>query len=204
MLQHYLSQAAAAAGRVGPMVAVVEAAEPIGRGAELAPEELRVVSIPKGYAPPGSFERPQQVLGRVALVDLATGEAVTETRLARVRAGPVASLVPEGFRAFAVPTSLPPGTVAPGDRVDVLATYSSGQLQAETVAEGAQVVFILGTTSSSGGRTNGGLGLPPGASAGATQTILIILVTPDQEQRMAFARAFGVLDVAIQPPAPPA
>ena len=32
---------------------------------------------------------------------------MTQTRLARVRAGPVASLVPEGLRAFAVPSTLP-------------------------------------------------------------------------------------------------
>jgi len=141
------------------------------------------------------------VTGRVALVDLAAGEAVTETRLARVRAGPVASLIPEGYRAFAVPTSLPPGTVVPGDHVDVLATYGAGQLQADAVLDGAEVVLVLGPTSASGSRGSGGIGLPAGAVAAAVQTTLVLLVTPEQEQRLAFARAFAVLDVTVQPPA---
>jgi Flp pilus assembly protein CpaB len=143
---------------------------------------------------------PQQVTGRVALVDLAVGEAVTETRLARVRAGPVASLIPEGYRAFAVPTSLPPGTVVPGDHVDVLATYGAGQLQADTVLDGAEVVLVLGPTSASGSRGSGGIGLPAGAVAAGAQATLVLLVTPEQEQRLAFARAFAVLDVTVQPP----
>ncbi len=84
MLHHYLSGAAAAAGKVGPIVGVVVAREPVTRGSTLTPEALRVAPMPKAYAPPGSFSEPRQVLGRVALVDLATGEAVTETRLARV------------------------------------------------------------------------------------------------------------------------
>jgi len=200
MVHHYLSDAAVAAGRVGPMTAVVQAAQPITRGSELTITALRVTSIPRGYVPRGSFTSPQQVTGRVALVDLAAGEAVTETRLARVRAGPVASLIPEGYRAYAVPTSLPPGTVVPGDRVDVLATYGSGQLQADTVVDGAQVVLVLGPTSASSSRGSSGIGLPAGAVAATAQATLVLLVTPEQEQRLAFARAFAVLDVAVQPP----
>jgi Flp pilus assembly protein CpaB len=140
------------------------------------------------------------VTGRVALVDLAVGEAVTETRLARVRAGPVASLIPEGYRAFAVPTSLPPGAIVAGDHVDVLATYGAGQLQADTVVDGAEVVLVLGPTSASGSRGNGVIGLPTGAVAATGQATLVLLVTPEQEQRLAFARAFAVLDVTVQPP----
>ena len=133
-------------------------------------------------------------------MDLAVGEAVTETRLARVRAGPVASLIPEGYRAFAVPTTLPPGTVVPGDHVDVLATYGAGQLQADIVVEGAVVVLVLGPTSASGSRGSSGIGLPAGTVAAAAEATLVLLVTPQQEQRLAFARAFAVLDVTVQPP----
>ena len=48
----------------------------------------------------------------------------------------MASLVPRGLRAFAVPTSLPRGAAVPGDRVDILATYASGQPHSEMVVEG--------------------------------------------------------------------
>jgi Flp pilus assembly protein CpaB len=151
----------------------------------------------------------------VALVDLARGEAVTPTRLARVRAGPVASLIPEGLRAFAVPSSLPAGTVVPGDLVDVLATFSSGQPHTETVVTGVQVLFVLGpsglTATGSGGASGaggapalpGGIGAGPaqdaGLAGGSLPGTLILLVAPEQEQRLAFARAFADLSVAVQP-----
>ena len=116
LLHSYLTRAARAEAASGPQVGVVVASQPIARGAVVAATALSVRRMPRAYAPPGSFSHIDQVAGRVALADLSPGEAVTETRLARVRAGPVASLVPEGLRAFAVPTSLPSGALAAGDR----------------------------------------------------------------------------------------
>src|SRR2546430_7117723 len=127
------SRAPAAASVLGSPVPVVVAADHVARGSPLSPSDLRVTWMPEAYVPPGSYSRIGQVSGRVALAELSPGEAVTKTRLARVRAGPVASLIPEGLRAFAVPTTLPPGAVLPGDRVDVLATYGSGQPHTEVV-----------------------------------------------------------------------
>ena len=84
-------------GQAGPMVDVVVAATPLSRGEPLPAEGLALAALPQAYTPPGAFRRIEQATGRVALSDLAAGEVVTQTRLARVRAGPVASLVPEGL-----------------------------------------------------------------------------------------------------------
>ncbi len=126
LLHGYLSRAAALAPPVGPTLAVVVAAEPIDRGATVAESQLRVAGTPQEYVPPGAIGDISKAAGRVLLAGLSPGEVVTETRLARVRAGPVASLVPRGLRAFAVPTSLVRAAVIPGDRVDILATFGSG------------------------------------------------------------------------------
>jgi Flp pilus assembly protein CpaB len=91
----FLARAGEAASGGGPRVPVVVAAQSIPRGTTLRAADLRVFEMPRAYAPPGSIARVSQAAGRVALGALATGEAVTETRLARVRAGPVASLSPE-------------------------------------------------------------------------------------------------------------
>ena len=203
LLHGYLTGIARAADAGGPRLAVVVAAKDIPRGAALRSEDLKVVRMPRAYAPPGAFGTIGQAAGRVALADLSKGEAVTRTRLARVRAGPVASLIPEGLRAFAVPTSLPGGVVAPGDLVDVLATYSSGQPHTETVVTGVEVLFVLDGAGGSviGGSSGGGTGGSPldaGVSVSEAGT-LILLVSPDQEQRLAYARAFADLSVAIQP-----
>jgi len=159
--------------------------------------------MPQAFVQPGALTTVEQAAGRAALTDLATGEVLTRTRLARVRAGPVASLVPQGLRAFAVPSTLPAGAVRPGDHVDVLGTFGAGgagQPHTETVADGLEVLFVLGAGQP--GDQSGGSALNldvSGAGAGSAVT-LIVLVAPYQEEKLAFARAFANLEVAITPP----
>jgi pilus assembly protein CpaB len=203
MLHAYLAQAARAS-QAERTVPVVVAARNVPRGAALGMHDLRIVGMPPVYAPPGSFRTIAQAAGRVTLADLADGEAVTRTRLARVRAGPVASLIPAGLRAFAVPSSLPAGTVQAGDLVDVLATYTSDQPRTETVVTGVQVLFVLGASAGGAIAPSGGAGGAPDAldtqAAGIAQPgTLILLVSPDQESRLAFARAFADLSIAVEP-----
>ncbi len=193
----YTEQARAATEALGRPISVLVAASRIPRGSTVSPDQVRLSSVPKTYAPPGALQSISQAAGRVALTVLAPGEAVTDTRLARVRAGPVASLVPPGLRAFAVPTSLPPATLQPGDRVDVLATFGSGQPYTETVVEGVEVLFVL--TEAAGGSGDGGLGLDLDAAGVSSGTTLIVLVAPEQQEELAFARAFASLEVAIAP-----
>jgi Flp pilus assembly protein CpaB len=180
---------------------VVVAARPVSRGSPLSPSDLRVTRLPRAYVAPGSYSRIEQVSGRVALADLSPGEAVTKTRLARVRAGPVASLIPEGLRAFAVPTTLPPGAVVPGDRVDVLATYGSGQPHTEVVVTGVEVLGVLGPSgipAGPGGATSD-VGLDASGSGAGGSGTLILLVSQEDEGRLAYARAFADIQVAIAP-----
>jgi Flp pilus assembly protein CpaB len=65
-------------------------------------------------------------VGLVATADLVLGEVVVQARLAPEGLAGVAALVPDGWRALAVPTSAsglgaPVPPLAVGDRVDVLA-----------------------------------------------------------------------------------
>lgn len=196
LLNQYVARTASVAEALGPTVAVVVATQHVERGSVLAPGQVQLDEMPEAYAPPGVIEEISKAAGRVALSDLVPGEVVTETRLARVRAGPVASLVPEGLRAFAVPTSLPPGALVPGDRVDVLATFASGQPHTETVVSGVEVLFVLGEGAP--GDTSG-LGLDASAAGIGEATTLILLVSPLQEEDLAFARAFADIQVAIAP-----
>jgi Flp pilus assembly protein CpaB len=194
----FLARAAEAANGGGPRVPVVVAAQSILRGTTLRAADLRVLEMPRAYAPPGSIARVSQAAGRVVLGAIATGEAVTETRLARVRAGPVASLTPEGLRAFAVPTSLPPGAVVAGDHVDVLATFGSGQPHTETAATDVEVLMVMGAATRGGSGGVGG-GLDVGSTGAPPSTTLMLLVSSQQEEGLAFASAFATLSVSIAP-----
>ncbi len=197
LLRAYVSSVSAAGAAAGPSVSVVMAAADIARGEPIQASLLRVRRIPHAYAPPGAVRQASQAAGRVALAGLSEGEVVTETRLARVRAGPVASLVPAGFRAFAVPTSLPRGAVDAGDHVDVLATYSSGQPHTETVVSAVEVLLVLAPEA--GGAAAGPIEV--GVAEGSSST-LVVLVSPEQQERLAFARAFADLTVSIAPAEP--
>src|SRR5262245_44692559 len=86
--------------KVGAPAPVVEAARDIARGSELSVDELKVVRLPSNFVPPGAIADPDSIVGRVVETDLAAGEPVTSTRLAPVKAGPVAALVPSDLRAF--------------------------------------------------------------------------------------------------------
>jgi pilus assembly protein CpaB len=186
----YVAQVQALTPALGESVPVVVASRDLARGTRLTADMLRQANYPSRFSPPGAIARPDQATGRVLLAGMAAGEPLTRTRLAPRSAGPVASLVPDGYRAFAVTTSLPAGSVRPGDHVDLLATFAKGQPHTETVASDVEVLLVLAPGSSSGG-------LPDtGTSLGSGQT-LMLLVEPDQAEELAYARAFADLTVTV-------
>ena len=174
---------------VGTPTPVVVAAGPLERGTVLTESLVRVVEMPSAFAPPGALRSIEQAVGQTAATDLAEGEAVTRTRVGGGEAGPVASLVPSGLRAFPVEAGVPPGSVRPGDRVDVFATFGGPNPHTETVAQGLEVLLVLDGDEADGTSLTGS-GLVPS---------LILLVGPDVAERLAFATAFADLAIAIAP-----
>jgi pilus assembly protein CpaB len=167
----------------GPLTDVVVAGSDLARGATLGPEDLEVAQIPEGFVPPGAVARVDALAGRSLLAPIAEGEPVTESRLGPA-GGPVAALIPYGFRAVALTTPLPRGSVVAGDRVDVMATFATGRPYTDTVVGSAEVLQVLAAERSTelGGTT------------------LVLLVSPEDAERIAYARAFADLSVAIAPP----
>lgn len=181
-LRDHLARIEARAAAPGPTTPVVVAAVDLVRGSTLSPTDVGIRQVPHTYAPIGALGSPDEAVGRVLASDVLAGEPLTATRLAPP-GGPIAALVPEGFRALPVTVTLPRGAVVSGDHVDLLATYASGQPHTETVLTGVEVLRLLEAPSIEG-------------SAAAT---LVLLVTPDAAERVAFARAFADLAVAVAP-----
>jgi pilus assembly protein CpaB len=186
LVQGYVGRVEAARPALGAPVSVVVAARDLARGTALAPDTLEVRELPAEFAPPGAVHDPAAAAGRVLVGAMAAGEPVTETRLAAPHAGPVAALVPPGLRAFVVATDVPPEAVRAGDRVDVLATFGGGRPHTETVATGLEVLSVLGS-----GQTDALSGAPSDAPR------LVLLVSPENAERLAYASAFGDLSVTI-------
>lgn len=170
----------------GEPVPMVVAARPLARGTVLTADALRIETIPSAYAPPGTISSTEGAEGRTLVSDLAQGEIVTRTRIG-VRGGAVASLVPEGLRAFPIGTGVPPGALRPGDHVDVLATFGGPRPYTDTVASALEVLTILE-------EPEGGF-----AAVGATGPTLVLLVSPETAERLAYAVAFADLSVVIAP-----
>jgi pilus assembly protein CpaB len=186
LVQGYVGRVEASRPALGPPVAIVVAAADLSRGVTLDADALQVRRIPAEFVPPGAISDPTDAQDRVLVSALAAGEPVTATRLAAPHAGPVAALVPPGLRAFVVATDVPPQAVRAGDRVDVLGTFGGGRPHTETVATALEVLSVLGS-----GQTDA---LSGGPSDGPR---LVLLVSPDEAERLAYAAAFGDLSVTI-------
>ena len=180
---------------VGPPVNIVTAATDLARGTALSDEMLLTSTVPEEFVPPGAVRDIATVVGRVLTADIQAGEILTRSRLAATTVGPVAALVPEGLRALVVPSGAPAGTIRAGDRIEVYATYGGGRPHTELVATDLEVVRVLAGGTSSGS----GVG---GASTGDPGVALVLVVDADTASRLAYARAFGQLQVAILGPAP--
>lgn len=180
---------------VGPPVEIVIAATDLARGTALSNEMLDTASVPEDFVPPGAVPDIATVIGRILTSDMDAGETLTRSRLAATTVGPVAALVPEGLRAVVVPSGAPAGTIRAGDRVEVYATYGGGRPHTELVATGLEVVRVLAGGASSGS----GVG---GTSTGDPGVALVLLVDGDAAARLAYAHAFGQLQIAILGPVP--
>jgi pilus assembly protein CpaB len=194
LVRGYAARLEALRPALGAPVPVVVAAHDLVRGSVLDAEGLRMASIPSGFAPPGALRSVSAAVGRILVSDLAEGEAVTATRVG-TSGGPVAAQVPTGFRAFAVSSGMPAGSIRAGDRVDVLATFGGRSPHSETVATGLEVLSVL--------EAEGGALVASGVTDGPT---LVLLVAPDAAERLAYAKAFATLTVTVAPaeaPGPP-
>jgi Flp pilus assembly protein CpaB len=171
----------------GPPRPVVVAGRDLPRGATLTTDALDVLTMPSRFAPPGALRDEDAALGRVLVADLAAGEVVTRLRLAGAGAGPTAALVPPGMRAVPLPIAATTG-VHRGDVIDVLATFGGGGAHTEVSAEALEVVSVR--------RGGGALGPTTSPSAAG----LIVVASPDDAERLAFAAAFATLSIAIRGP----
>ena len=80
----------------------------------------------------------------------------------------------------------------------MLATFASGQPRTEVVVGGVEVLFVL--RGEDLGASAGAQSSFDTAAAGVpASTTLVLLVAEEQEARLAFARSFANIEVAIVP-----
>ena len=188
LVRGYQDRVEALRPAVGPMVPVVVAASDLVRGSVLSEAMLESSSIPESFVPPGAVASTAAAAGRVLTADIAAGEVLTSSRLSVPQAGPIAALVPEGLRAMVITAPLPANVLRPGDHVDVYATYGGGRPHTEVTASALEVLRIIA------GSSGGGIA---GTTSSADGITLVLLVDEAAAERLAYARSFAQLSVAI-------
>jgi pilus assembly protein CpaB len=194
--------------RSGPVIAepetiaVVVAAVEIPRGASLTAELLTIRAWPKALAPTGALTQVADALDRVAIGPLAQGEPILDAKLTTRGAGRgLSALIPHGMRAFTIQT---PGVAAgvagfilPGNRVDVLLTVSTPNLNDPTGGGSTttllQNVEILAVDQRMAAPADNKVDLKELRS-------VTLLVTPDQATKLDLGQNKGTLHLTLRNP----
>jgi len=180
-----------------PTQPVVVAAADLQLGAELKKEDLQVVQFPVGKVPDGTFAKPEELLGRGIIVPIVKNEPVLRAKLASKEAGSgLPPVIPEGMRAVSVRVNEVVGVagyVLPGNRVDVLATASPTEAHADTttkvILSNVQVI-TAGTRMEQDQEKDKPMQV----------TVVTLLVTPEQSERLALASTEGKIQLALRNP----
>ena len=180
-----------------PTDPVVVAAGNLPLGAELKKEDLTVVNFPKGQTPEGAFARKEDIIGRGLIVSTVKNEPILAAKLAPKEAGSgLPPVIPEGMRAVSVRVNEVVGVagyVLPGTRVDVVATASptsdTAQMTSKVVLSNMQVLTA-------------GTRLEQDQKDGKPMqvTVVTLLVTPEQSERLALASTEGKIQLALRNP----
>jgi pilus assembly protein CpaB len=180
-----------------PTQPVVIAAADLQLGAELRAEDLQVVQWPAGQTPEGSFAKPADIVGRGLIVPVVRNEPILPAKLAAKEAGAgLPPVIPPGMRAVSVRVNeviSVAGYVLPGTRVDVVATQSPtdqrGDMMSKVVLANVQVL-TAGTRLEQDQKD----GKP------VQVTVVTLLVTPEQAERLALASGEGKIQLALRNP----
>ncbi len=102
---------------------------PISKGQTLTVDDVTAVEWPADFLPTGiTYERPMDLVGRVAKQDMLPGEPIFKQKVSGDHsAGGMPAVIPKGHRAVTVKVSEIKGVagfVKPGDHVDVLTTFN--------------------------------------------------------------------------------
>lgn len=110
-------------------------------GSALDESMLQQVAVPLKYRQPQTFPTVEEVVGRVAVVPIASGSQLSGGMLADAGAEALSFEVPRGRRAVAITVSDATGVgglIRPGNFVDIFGTFEFGR---PTGFQGGQMVF---------------------------------------------------------------
>ena len=179
-------------------VDVVVAQHPLKLGTRVTRDHVKVVKWPVETQIAGAFAKVEDVLDRGVIAAVAVNEPLTVAKLAALEAGAgLPPSIPPGMRAVSVKVNEVVGVagfVVPGTRVDVMVTLSNRQQSQESVTRivvsNAQV--LTAGTRYDQEKAKEGTPIP--------STVVTLLVTPEDGERIALAASEGQIMLALRNP----
>jgi pilus assembly protein CpaB len=176
---------------------VVVAARALPVGTKLTAKDLRRVAWPKGTTVAGSASTIEALVGRGLTSGVLENEPVTESRVAPREAGAgLPPAIPPGMRAISVKVDEVVGVagfVVPGTHVDVLVTMASRDRQQQM----SRVVVSNVTVLTAGSRYDQE---QANTAKPIRSTVVTVLVSPEDAERIALAAAEGHIMLALRNP----
>jgi pilus assembly protein CpaB len=180
-----------------PTKRVVVANADLSLGSELRPDDLKTIEWPASTVPEGAFEDSKALLGRGLIASVVRHEPILPGKLASKEAGSgLPPIIPAGKRAMSVRVNEVIGVagyVLPGTRVDVVATQNPSN-RAEDMT--SKVVLSNVEVLTAGTR------LEHDSKDGKPMqvTVVTLLVSPDQAERLTLASTEGKIQLALRNP----
>src|SRR5207237_105304 len=162
---------------------VVAAAVAVQPGVPLTAENLTEINWPANVPLEGLIEKKEDAIGRIPIYALEAKEPVQKHGLASSGSFGLSAKIPDGMRATSVKTNEVmniAGFIFPGSHVDVLVTLRGENNASTTTHTVLQNVQVLATGSKTDPDPNG---KPENVS------VVTLLVTPEQSQKLALAQA---------------
>lgn len=174
----------------------VVAAHSLPTGVRLSAADLKLVPWPAGSMVPGGFSKIDAVVNRGLLSSVVENEPVVESKLVRADGGAgLPSAIPRGMRAMSVKVNDVIGVAGfldPGTRVDLMVTIRKKEdSTSRTVVSNVQVL-------TAGTRTD--QQKPKDAKASPSATVVTLLVSPEDAERIALAQAEGQIMLSLRNP----
>jgi pilus assembly protein CpaB len=193
----YRATASMPSGSARPsQVPVIVAARALPIGTPLTENDVKVVQWPASSVVPGAIGDVKDVVNRGLLTAVLPNEPITANKLADAHAGAgLPPAIPPGMRAMAVKVNDVIGVagfIVPGSRVDVVVTIRRTQDSVtSTVASNVQVL-------TSGTRRD--QEKPDDDATAAESTVVTLMVTPADAEKIALAQSEGQIMLALRNP----
>jgi len=193
-VSRYLSSAQAYSKNLSK-VAVAKVAIPIG--SKIIPEQIMVVQFPKESTPDGAFDTPEKLAGRVAVVNIAAKEPITEPKLAAEgTAAGLSAVIPEGYRAMTVKVDDAAGIsgfIMPGTLVDVVVTIDprEGSGHQDPISK----IVLQNIKVLANGQN---IDKPENEREANSVKAVTLQVTPEQAEKLALASSEGRLQLVMR------